>query len=169
MIATAAILLLFFLPSVSCQATEVGPWTGAWLETNLRRTSAPADVNPDLRTAPARILYLGRDQTFALIDATVNSVANKYTVISDGDGIVVHVGRWEEKDGSLTASYRVASRTIDHPHKPLPGPPASAVIGESGEALTFQGKLFHRAPELDDKARSLIVSAEGTLKNRGRR
>ena len=93
-----ALLLLVCLPMLVA-GLDQDHVQGAWLQDGVKWTKAPAGINPRLKLGEAEILYLGKDQTFAIIYCVVNRIPSEYETISHGDGQVVYRGRWEAQGG----------------------------------------------------------------------
>jgi hypothetical protein len=132
---------------------------GAWLQDGVKWTKAPPDINPQLQTGEAEILYFDKDQTFAVVHCVVNRVPKQYQTISHGDGEVVYRGRWTGVGDTIAVDYRLVSRTVAIKGEELPGPIQHATIRESGGTLSFDRKAFRRTPTLDKSVTEILSGA----------
>jgi hypothetical protein len=147
----SALLLLLCL-SKSTIGVDEANLQGAWLLDSVKWTDAPPDINPNLQSGPASVLYFGQDLTFALIDCIVNRVSGDYEVISHGEPQNVYRGKWEIKGNDIAVEYRLVSRTVKVNGERLPGPVRHATIRIFRKVLHLNGNTFQRSVLLDKSA-----------------
>jgi hypothetical protein len=165
------LLVLIFLPSLAVRS-DTNFLDGAWLQDDVKWVNAPPDINPQLQSGSAAVLYFGKDQTFALIYCTVGREPKKYMTISHGDPQNLFLGKWETRGENILVEYRLVSRTIHTiPKEELPGPIQHATMKVSHNILSFDRKtfrptpglnerIFHRTPELDKSAAEVLSGTE---------
>lgn len=152
------LLLLSALPAADVASVKTTV-EGAWLQTGLKWEKAPRKVDPNLRSSEAGVLYLGKDQTFAIIYCYVYRKPPKYEVMS-GEGYVLYRGKWQAKGDDISVEYRLEIRTLPKPCESLPGPIQHATLKTPRGLLTFEGKTFHRDEALDESAVEFVYGVK---------
>ena len=135
---------------------------GAWLRDGSKWESAPRDINPQLQSAEAAILYFGKDHKFALIYCTVGRAPKQYMVISNGDPRNVYEGEWKTEDKSISVTYRLVEATILRSDQKLPGPIRHGIIELSnGTVVIFKKETYRRVAALDRSAAEAVHEPKG--------
>jgi hypothetical protein len=155
------LMVLIFLPSLAVRS-DTSFSDGAWLQDGVKWVNAPRDINPQLQSGSAAVLYFGKDQTFALIYCTVGREPKKYMTISHGDPRSVYIGKWEVHGNDIAIEYRLVDRTVKIKGEKLPGQIQHAAIKMSRNILSFDKKIFRRSLELDKSAAEVLSGTERT-------
>jgi hypothetical protein len=156
----AWVLLCFSLlvcahPTAANQAeSDTNFQDGAWLQEGVNWTRAPKDINPQLESGGAEVLYIEKYLIFAAIYCTVLREHRANMAISHGDPQTVYLGLWDSD--KISVRYRLVSRTVRLKGEELPGPFQHAIIKVSKGILIFDDKRFHRVPSLDESAAEVV-------------
>jgi|SRR5215831_16925683 len=137
---------LFALSAPSYGQTK--EFLGAWLETPLKWTKVPAELQRKERYAQAAVLYFGSDHSFAMVYGTILK-GSRWESLSRGDGQVVYLGKWNQEGATLHVEYRLVSRTVRKEGEMLPGPIQTEEAAIKNDALSFGKMRFHRDLRLD--------------------
>lgn len=144
------ILLCAFLSGAHAALCQRPALQGAWVW-HERWTSAPKDVNPDLRYAGAIILYLGEDGNFTRWSGTLYSQNHHLPTISAGDSETLSAGSWMPIPHGVRLTMRKFYSDVIMNHETFPGPTQVAETQLRGKVLIFDRLSYRRAPNLDQQ------------------
>lgn len=152
-------LLLCTHPTAANKSeSELSLPDGAWLRDGVHWTGAPRDINLQLESGEAEVLYVEKYLVFAAIYCTVLRENGADMTISHGDPQTVYLGTWDSDEHSVR--YRLVSRTVRIIGEELPGPVQRATIRVSEGVLIFGHERFHRVPRLDKSAAEVVKANE---------
>src|SRR5436190_3280814 len=157
---TLVAVLMFGAIYSSSEQVEKVALAGAWLQSDVKWTNAPAEINARLQSGEATVLYFRPDHSFALINCVVNRVPIEYMTISHGDGQVVYLGRWAAAGDQITVTYRLVSRTVEIKSEKVPGPFKRGTIKTSHAVLNMSARRYHRSKAVDESAAEVVNGAE---------
>lgn len=140
---------------------------GAWLEQNLKWEKAPKTIDPNLRSAGARLIFFSKDGRVLIWSGIVYEHHKKNPVMSNGDGESLYLGRWMITKAQSTIEYQVVYRTIQIVGEKLPGPIKRQSILIKPNEISIDGYRYRRAEALDKRAVSELQEASGWLQHRG--
>jgi hypothetical protein len=138
---TLVCVILFWALALSGQQIE--SIEGFWIPMHLTWTKAPANVDRNLATTYARVLYFGADGSLGVMDCTINRENNVLT-ISNGDARIVFAGKWKTARGKYDLLFSRKDQTIDRiPPDKNPEQRQSARFNR--EALVLGSKTYEHA------------------------
>jgi len=150
---TLILCLLVFSPLLAFGTSDESTLEGAWLQDGVKWVNAPRDIDRNLQSGQAAIVYFTKDHKFAILYCTLYRVRQRNPEISHGDPRGVYQGEWKLDRQTVSISYQLVEATILMKGQKLPGPMQHAVITISqGPVLTFDRHKFRRAAHLDKSA-----------------
>jgi hypothetical protein len=160
-------ILFFFLSllivPLNGQTAQV---SGSWIESGIKWTKPPAELQLKERSAEAGLLYFGPNNQFAFVYGTVIQGA-KWETLSHGDGRVVYLGTWKLDGSTLRVEFRLVSRTVSKENETLPGPIEKRTIQLNGGVLLFESMRFRLDHRLDDQLLAVFEGESARLRDGG--
>jgi len=131
------LLLVLAVGQVVAQGLPKVKGSDVWITKDILWEKAPKEINPNLSTGLATVLYFRSDGRFGLMHCRLNKGPN-YLVVSNGDGQGISEGSWAAQATGIVVRYRLVFRTVLRrvPPEKLPGAEESTLI-----EITAKGEL----------------------------
>ena len=133
--------------AASCQRPALhGAWV--WHE---RWTSAPKDVNPDLRSAGAIIFYFAEDGSLTRWSGTLYSENHHLPTISAGDSETLSAGSWTIKQHGVRLEMRKFYADVIMNNEKFPGPTQVVEALWNGKYILSDRLRYSRMASVDQQ------------------
>ena len=138
---------------------------GAWLEQDLKWEKAPKTIDPNLRSAGARVIYFADDGRVLVWSGIIYDQHKKNPVMSHGDGESLYLGHWTSTKSQSTLETQLVYRTVRKEGEQLPGPIARQTLVINANEIRIDGHRYYRAADLDKRAAGELDEAAAWFKH----